>query len=100
MDSPTHELPLCSALAFMPSTGSQGFQIPYPAITLHAISRTETGPSIYCQLDDQYDPAKVNGTDEAEDDEAGEIRELTIVPSDSTLRKSCLIMGAARADGI
>jgi chloride channel, nucleotide-sensitive, 1A len=73
----------------MPASGTQGFQIPYPAITLHAISRVDTGPSIYCQLDDSYNPNLVNGTgaSELEDDEAGEMRELVIVPTDPTIRK-------------
>jgi nucleotide-sensitive chloride channel 1A len=61
------------------SASGKGFQIPYPAITLHAISRTEGGPSIYCQLDDNF--ATQSADDGAEEDEAGEMRELTIFPA-------------------
>jgi chloride channel, nucleotide-sensitive, 1A len=75
-----------SALAFMPAVGDTGFTIPYPAITLHAISRTDTGPSIYCQLDDAYGAHPVNGAG-ADDDEVGELRELVIVPADPATRE-------------
>ncbi|KAG5646795.1 hypothetical protein DXG03_002172 [Asterophora parasitica] len=66
---------LTSLLVFMSTTG-RGFQIEYPSITLHAISRGENGPSIYCQLDesDPSVPAAEN------DDEDTELRELTILP--------------------
>ncbi|KAJ8598062.1 hypothetical protein M405DRAFT_779342 [Rhizopogon salebrosus TDB-379] len=64
-----------SALVFMSSTGV-GFQVPYPAVTLHAIARPESGPSIYCQLDE------VAGAESSENDEADTMRELNIVPSD------------------
>lgn len=66
-----------SYLVFM-SNSSQGFQIPYPAITLHAVSRGESGPSIYCQLDDTVD--KSESISPATTDDATEMRELTIVP--------------------
>jgi nucleotide-sensitive chloride channel 1A len=71
-----------SVLAFMSSTGV-GFQIEYPAITLHAVSRGESGPSIYCQLDESF--GQVNGANEDED---SEMRELTIVPKNSD---SCMV---------
>jgi chloride channel, nucleotide-sensitive, 1A len=74
-----------SVLAFMPSTGV-GFQIEYPAITLHAVSRGESGPSIYCQLDEGYGQA--NGGPSANEDEDSEMRELTIVPKNSD---SCMV---------
>ncbi|KAH9924235.1 regulator of volume decrease after cellular swelling-domain-containing protein [Amylocystis lapponica] len=67
-----------SVLVFMSTTG-HGFQVEYPAITLHAISRAEAGPSIYCQLD------QVPSPDEdvpAADDAASELKELIIVPQD------------------
>ena len=68
----------------MSSTG-RGFQVKYPAITLHAISRGDR-PSIYCQLDetDHGSPP-----DEASED-ATEMRELTIVPQDPASRASYL----------
>jgi nucleotide-sensitive chloride channel 1A len=64
----------------MPTTG-RGFQIEYPAITLHAVSRGELGPSIYCQLDESAGETAV-----AEDDVA-EMRELSIVPQNAA---SCM----------
>lgn len=62
-----------SALVFMSATG-RGFQIPYPAITLHAVSRPQgSSPFIYCQLDE--------GTNDASDDvDIVDMRELTITP--------------------
>ena len=46
-------LPSISALCFVPAAGSHpGFSLDYPSITLHAISRDDSGPSIYCQLDE------------------------------------------------
>ncbi|KAF8968030.1 regulator of volume decrease after cellular swelling-domain-containing protein [Flammula alnicola] len=67
---------LTSVLAFMSTTGA-GFQIEYPAITLHAVSRGESGPSIYCQLDESI--GTENGV-AADDDAVTDMRELTIVP--------------------
>jgi chloride channel, nucleotide-sensitive, 1A len=63
------------------STTGVGFQIEYPAITLHAVSRGESGPSIYCQLDDSF--GQVNGNSPENEDEDSEMRELTIIPQSS-----------------
>ena len=73
-----------SVLVFISATG-RGFQVEYPSITLHAISRTESGPFIYCQLDettggDQGD----NGGDDSP------MRELKIVPERTEARKFSL----------
>ncbi|CAK5268610.1 unnamed protein product [Mycena citricolor] len=68
-----------SVLVFMPNQGS-GFQVEYPAITLHAVSRAESGPSIYCQLDEhagEPESAAIN-------DEVSEMRELSIIPQDAS----------------
>ncbi|KIP11057.1 hypothetical protein PHLGIDRAFT_21938 [Phlebiopsis gigantea 11061_1 CR5-6] len=62
-----------SALVFMSTTG-RGFKVEYPSITLHAVSRAENGPSIYCQLDESSPEAP------AEDDEVPDMRELIIIP--------------------
>ncbi|KAG9015254.1 hypothetical protein FRB93_012953 [Tulasnella sp. JGI-2019a] len=67
-----------SALVFMAPSG-KGFQIEYPKITLHAISRSVPGPSIYCQLDEQ-----VEDTGEVADDEDAAMSELNIFPADAT----------------
>ncbi|KAJ7116350.1 regulator of volume decrease after cellular swelling-domain-containing protein [Mycena epipterygia] len=64
-----------SVLVFMSTTG-RGFQIEYPAITLHAVSRAEAGPSIYCQLDEHAGEAE----GAASNDEMSDMRELSIVP--------------------
>jgi len=73
-----------SVLVFMPDSGSPGFQIEYPAITLHAISRGESGPSIYCQLDETSGDASglTGGSKETDEDGEGDVpmRELIIVP--------------------
>ncbi|CAE6354037.1 unnamed protein product [Rhizoctonia solani] len=65
-----------STLAFVGSSGT-GFTVDYPRITLHAVSRGESGPSVYCQLDES-----VNGPG-ASDEEQGdsEMREMKIIPS-------------------
>lgn len=63
-----------SVLAFISTTG-RGFQVEYPAITLHAISRTEAGPSIYCQLDETPAGDQTDG-----DHDDSPMRELKIVP--------------------
>jgi len=74
----------------MPDSGTSGFQIEYPAITLHAISRGESGPSIYCQLDETYgDPSRLaGGSNETDEDGEGDVpmRELIIVPQQPTSR--------------
>lgn len=67
---------------FMSQSG-RGFQIPYPAITLHAVSRAATGPSIYCQLDDSVGE-ELPATDTTDD--AIEMRELTIIPQNQASR--------------
>ncbi|KAF8633100.1 hypothetical protein AX15_001517 [Amanita polypyramis BW_CC] len=76
---------ISSVLAFVSTTG-RGFQIEYPSITLHAISRAEGQPSIYCQLDegtnttaDRPSRTDLNGTEEKE---YTSMRELSIIPQD------------------
>ncbi len=73
-----------SVLVFISATG-KGFQVDYPSITLHAISRAEAGPSIYCQLDDA--PA-AEAAVQVEEDDVANMRELVIVPKDSSARTS------------
>lgn len=68
----------------MSSTGV-GFQVPYPAITLHAIARPESGPSIYCQLDELT--GEPGAAESPENDEASDMRELSIIPSNPASRK-------------
>ncbi len=66
-----------SVLAFVEDgENAEGWQIKYPAITLHAISKAEGG--IYCQLDDKC------GLENT-------MRELTIIPKDSGSRMSTLL---------
>ncbi|PBK92648.1 hypothetical protein ARMGADRAFT_1013197 [Armillaria gallica] len=62
-----------SVLAFVEDgENAEGWQIYYPAITLHAISKAEGG--IYCQLDDKFGLAE---------EEEVTMRELTIIPKDN-----------------
>ncbi|KAL1745412.1 regulator of volume decrease after cellular swelling-domain-containing protein [Schizophyllum fasciatum] len=68
-----------SALFFMSANG-RGLQIDYPSITLHAISRAESGPCVYCQLDDSAGQPAANGAGPQEGDEYTSLRELSIVP--------------------
>jgi nucleotide-sensitive chloride channel 1A len=56
-----------------------GFTIEYPRITLHAVSRGESGPSVYCQLDESAQGPGAPGADEEQDD--SEMREMKIIPS-------------------
>lgn len=60
------------------SSSGRGFQIEYPTIILHAISRAESGPSIYCQLDET-----TTGADQQNEDEDRPLRELTIIPKEA-----------------
>ncbi|KAF4613912.1 hypothetical protein D9613_007854 [Agrocybe pediades] len=69
---------LTSVLVFMSSNGV-GFQVEYRAITLHAVSRGESGPSLYCQLDESYGTENAASADN--DDDYTDMRELTIVPA-------------------
>ncbi|KAG8906058.1 hypothetical protein FRB99_007715 [Tulasnella sp. 403] len=68
-----------SVLAFM-TPSNIGFQIPYPKITLHAVSRAgdsnNDGPSVYCQLDENPENADLA------DDEDAAMSELRIYPGD------------------
>ncbi|KAJ7056554.1 regulator of volume decrease after cellular swelling-domain-containing protein [Mycena amicta] len=56
-----------SVLVFMSTTG-RGFQVEYPAITLHAVSRAEAGPHA-------GEPEGAASSEEVDD-----LRELSIVP--------------------
>ncbi|KAI0774969.1 regulator of volume decrease after cellular swelling-domain-containing protein [Trametes elegans] len=76
-----------SHLVFLSATG-RGFQVEYPSITLHAISRGEKGPSIYCQLDEGA-PAAENGQPQnGEEEDVSDMRELTILPKDPSALES------------
>ncbi|PCH42637.1 hypothetical protein WOLCODRAFT_89932 [Wolfiporia cocos MD-104 SS10] len=70
-----------SVLVFMSITG-RGFQVEYPSVTLHAVSRADSGPSIYCQLDD---PPTADDGGQLGEDEGSEMKELVIVPSPGSL---------------
>ncbi|KAK7051020.1 hypothetical protein VNI00_005132 [Paramarasmius palmivorus] len=75
-----------SVLVFMSTTG-RGFQIEYPSITLHAVSRSQGGPSIYCQLDETSVETVGNsdtaGNVEGDEEEDMDMRELNIVPQNT-----------------
>ncbi|KAJ2926900.1 hypothetical protein H1R20_g10186, partial [Candolleomyces eurysporus] len=95
---------LTSVLAFTSSTG-RSFQVKYPSITLHAVSRSGPRQSIYCQLDESEDaePTTSNGAQdttngaasggadgegegeeeegEGNEGEFSEMRELNIIPA-------------------
>ncbi|KAI0648863.1 regulator of volume decrease after cellular swelling-domain-containing protein [Trametes meyenii] len=75
-----------SHLVFISATG-RGFQVEYPAITLHAISRGEKGPSIYCQLDDSVS-ATQDAQPQNEEEDVADMRELTILPKESSSLES------------
>lgn len=79
-----------SVLVYMSSSG-RGFQIEYPAITLHAVSRGESGSSIYCQLDESIG---TNGkiTEQDGDEHDSEMRELSIIPKRVDSRESSVFM--------
>lgn len=61
------------------SITGRGFQVEYPAITLHAVSRGER-PSIYCQLDDSISEPSTP------DETISELRELSIIPQNPESR--------------
>lgn len=71
-----------SVLVFMSANG-RGIQVEYPSITLHAISRADNKPSIYCQLDEQVPSTDAPAEGEEEDTN---MRELIIVPQASASR--------------
>ncbi|THV02831.1 hypothetical protein K435DRAFT_827348 [Dendrothele bispora CBS 962.96] len=84
-----------TVLVFLASSG-HGFQLEYPSITLHAISRDP--PSIYCQLISEVpltetpngaaETPQQNNAEDEDEETGGEIdeamRELNIIPADST----------------
>ena len=100
-----------SVLVFMSNTG-HGFQIEYPSITLHAISRQDGQPSIYCQLDEETEAAieqlshtDLNGTGNDEDEEGKQgdevdtpMRELSIIPQNPEACKYHLVKWFIYAD--
>ena len=62
------------------------FQIEYPSITLHATSRGESGPFVYCQLDEPQAEEGAPASDDNDDDETPGMRELSLTPQDSASR--------------
>lgn len=71
-----------SVLVFMSASSGRGFEIKYPNIILHGISRPETGPYVYCQLGEAY-----SGEDDVDEGNAdSEFQELQIFPEDTTMR--------------
>ncbi|KAH9958576.1 regulator of volume decrease after cellular swelling-domain-containing protein [Russula dissimulans] len=80
-----------SVLAFQSSSTGRAFQIEYPSITLHATSRGDSGPFVYCQLEEPLTiaavadaPPSATVDDGNGDDETLSMRELSITPQDST----------------
>lgn len=72
-----------SFLVFIQDADQKGFQIEYPAIILHAVSRAVGEiPSIYCQLDANFGNPDVAGKEDADE----EIKELLITPNDPSSR--------------
>lgn len=81
----------CRAVSFYSPSTSTGLCIPYPHLTLHAISRAPTTadgatgqPCIYCQVDEN------EALEESDEMPEGETREVIIVPADPAARKSSL----------
>lgn len=62
----------------MPCAG-KGFQVLYPSITIHAVSKSGLSPIVYCQLERPLP----EDDEDAEDDDIQTI-ELKIVPSDAS----------------
>lgn len=72
---------------FFMSSPTRGFQVNYPSITLHAISRSETvGSHIYCQLEDRSASSGDDG--KIEDDEDVPLVELKLTPQNASSCKS------------
>ena len=72
-----------SVLAFISASG-HGFEVQYPNITLHAVSRDDSGPCVYCQLDELHGGA---------DDEETELNELKIIPSNPATCMRLILSG-------
>ncbi|EJD06663.1 uncharacterized protein FOMMEDRAFT_102509 [Fomitiporia mediterranea MF3/22] len=71
-----------SVLAFISESSGRGFQIEYPCIILHAISRSnDSPPCIYCQLGESAAQRQNNNNGGGdEEDEQIDLRELSIFP--------------------
>ncbi|KAK7454486.1 hypothetical protein VKT23_011241 [Stygiomarasmius scandens] len=77
-----------TVLVFFTASG-HGFQLEYPSITLHAISRDP--PSIYCQLLSEEQPAVQHQNEEDENGNENQdqaMRELNIIPADPSALES------------
>jgi nucleotide-sensitive chloride channel 1A len=75
-----------SVLAFASASG-KCLQVTYPTISLHAISRADLGPSIYCQLDELLNAEEEPSADE---EDATEMRELRINLQNEASRASLI----------
>ena len=75
--------PAGRVVAFI-GTDGRGFSVDYPTLILHAISRGEEGPLLYCQLDESI------GTEQADDEDVDGLREIKIKPASS---ESCELFG-------
>lgn len=78
---------MLSVLAFISASSGRGFQVEYPNIILHAISRADSGPCIYCQLDETASNTEANGATEDEEPES-DLLELKIIPESASSRMS------------
>lgn len=67
-------------LYFYTRNTATGLAIPYPSIIIHAISRQNGQPCVYCQLDSEEVLAEQRRT--AEDDDEDEVTELKFVLDD------------------
>lgn len=85
------QLLICRAVSFYSPATSTGISIPFPHLTLHAVSRAplrassesgapDGGPCIYCQIDESE---ALEDSDEME----GETREVIIIPSNPEARE-------------
>ncbi len=64
---------------------AKGLKIEYRAITLHAVSRSESGDShIYCQLEEPVDEKAISN----KEDEDSEMLELKLIPQNTSSRES------------
>ncbi|RUS23315.1 regulator of volume decrease after cellular swelling-domain-containing protein [Endogone sp. FLAS-F59071] len=69
-------------LYFYTRNTATGLAIPYPSIIIHAISRQNGQPCVYCQLDSGEVLAEQRRVAEDDDDEDKEVTELKLVPDD------------------
>lgn len=73
-------------LVWFPASGGEGYEVPFRAIVLHAVSRDTSTSPLPCILAQVEGPAPGGSAGEDEEDDEGACTQLRLVPADQAAR--------------